>query len=189
MAEPLGADPRVARAQLGDDLAFTELYDEYAPRVYRFLLLRVRQPADAEDLLQRVFLKVIETLPGYQERGLPFGAWLFRIARNSAIDFDRTRRANATLDDVMEQPDDQPGPAALAEQTLARARVHEALATLTDEQRDVVIYRFLAGLSPAEIGQVMGKREGTVRALQFRALHSLRKLGRESFDDLRGSVP
>jgi RNA polymerase sigma-70 factor (ECF subfamily) len=188
MAEPVIADPRVARARAGDELAFTELYDEYAPRVYRFLLLRVRQPADAEDLLQRVFLKVIEALPGFEERGLPFGAWLFRIARNTAIDFERARRAASVLDDLVEQPDELPGPAALAEQALARARVREALATLTDEQRDVVAYRFLAGLGPAEIGRLMGKREGTVRALQFRALQALRKLGRESFDDLLGSV-
>jgi len=63
----------------------------------------------------------------------------------------------------MEQPDELPGPAALAERALARARVREALATLTDEQRDVVAYRFLAGLSPAEISRLTGKREGTIR--------------------------
>jgi RNA polymerase sigma-70 factor (ECF subfamily) len=188
MAEPVVADPRIARARAGDELAFTELYDEYAPRVYRFLLLRVRQPADAEDLLQRVFLKVIEALPGFQERGVPFGAWLFRIARNASIDFERARRATGTLDALVDEPDALPGPAALVEQAVARARVHDALATLTPEQRDVVAYRFLAGLSPAEIGNLMGKREGTIRALQFRALQSLRRLGREAFDDLLGSV-
>lgn len=69
-------------------------------------------------------------------------------------------------------------------QASARARVREVLATLTDEQRDVVIYRFVAGLSPAEIGSLMGRREGSVRALQFRALQALRRLGRESFDGL-----
>jgi RNA polymerase sigma-70 factor (ECF subfamily) len=188
MAEAVNVDPRVAQARAGDELAFTELYDEYAPRVYRFLLLRVREPADAEDLLQRVFLKVIEALPSFQERGLPFGAWLFRIVRNTAIDFERARRPTTTLDAFVERPDDLPGPAVLVERALARSRLREALTMLTEEQRDVIVYRFLAGLGPAEIGKLMGKREGTIRALQFRALQALRRMGREAFDDLLGDL-
>ena len=81
----------LARARAGDSQAFAAIYDAYAGRLYRFLMLRVREPADAEDLLQRVFVNVIEALPRYQDRGLPFGAWLFRIARNVAIDFARAR--------------------------------------------------------------------------------------------------
>ena len=170
MAEPVTTDPRVALARAGDDGAFASLYDEYSPRLYRFLLLRVQEPADAEDLLQRVFLKVIEALPAFEDRGLPFGAWLFRIARNAAIDFERSHRSTAPLDALVDRPVETPGPEVLAEQSLARARVREALALLTAEQRDVVVYRFIGGLTPAEIGRLMGKREGTVRALQFRAI-------------------
>ena len=184
MVKPVMTDPRVPLARAGDERAFTSLYDEYAPRLYRFLLLRVREPSDAEDLLQRVFLKVIEALPTFEDRGLPFGAWLFRLARNAAIDFERGRRPTVALDELADQPSETPGPAELAQQSRGRARVRQSLEVLTEEQRDVVVYRFLAGLSPAEVGQLMGKREGTIRALQFRALQTLRRLGREAIEDL-----
>lgn len=170
----------VARAKAGDSQAFDELYDRYAARVYRYALARVAEPADAEDLLQRVFLKVIEALPRYEDRGVPFGAWLFRIARNAVVDQGRVPQPTTTLDAALGHVDGAYGPDRLVEQAADRALVRAALIELTPEQRDVVLYRFFAGLSPREIGLLMGKREGTVRALQFRALATLRrKLGAE----------
>jgi RNA polymerase sigma-70 factor (ECF subfamily) len=180
MGETLTIDELVTRAKAGDEDAFSGLYDEYAPRVHRFLLMRVSEPADAEDLAQRVFLKVIESLPRFEERGLPFGAWIFRIARNTAIDFARSGRPSAPLDEVLGRPDDSLGPAAVAERAAERTQIRAALATLTTEQREVIVYRFFAGLTPPEIGHLMGKREGSIRALQFRALEALRRLGAES---------
>ncbi|MGH2465704.1 MAG: RNA polymerase sigma factor, partial [Candidatus Limnocylindrales bacterium] len=76
----------VAQARSGDPEAIARLYDLYAARVYRFALVRVESRADAEDILQQTFVKMIEALPRYEDRGLPFAAWLFRIARNSMID-------------------------------------------------------------------------------------------------------
>jgi RNA polymerase sigma-70 factor, ECF subfamily len=181
VGETLAIDEFVARAKAGDADAFTALYDEYAERVYRFLLGRVQEPADAEDLLQRVFLNVIESLSSFEQRGVPFGAWIFRIARNAAIDFGRARRSSAPLDAILDRADDSLGPAGLAEQSAARTEIQAMLATLTDEQRDVITYRFFAGLTPSEIGLLMGKREGSIRALQFRALQALRRLDLESF--------
>jgi RNA polymerase sigma-70 factor (ECF subfamily) len=165
----------LAAAKAGDSRAFAVIYDQYAGRLYRFLLLRVSEPADAEDLLQRVFVKVIEALPRYEDRGLPFGAWLFRIARNVAIDFARGRADDQVLATAEDHHDDSHEPAMLAELTADRRAVREALETLTREQRDVLVYRYFAGLSPREIGGLMGKREGSVRALQFRALATLRR--------------
>jgi RNA polymerase sigma-70 factor (ECF subfamily) len=182
MDETLAIDELVARAKAGDADAWAALYDRFADPIYRFLFARVQQPADVEDLLQRVFLKVIEALPLYEERGLPFGAWLFRIARNTVIDFARARRPSAPLEDALEHPDDTPGPAALAERADTRTRIRTALSTLTDEQRDVIVYRFFAGLTPSEIGALMGKREGSIRALQFRALATLRRGGLAGLD-------
>jgi RNA polymerase sigma-70 factor (ECF subfamily) len=164
----------VARAVAGEHAAITEIYDAFAGRIYRFALLHAREPADAEDLLQRTFLKVIEGLPRYQDRGLPFAAWIFRIARNVAIDHGRSRRDQATLDAVQEQPDSRRGPEELAEATADQEIVRAALLQLTSEQRDVIMYRFFAGLSHGEIAALMGKREGSVRGLQFRALEALR---------------
>ncbi len=151
-----------------------EIYDAFAGRIYRFVLVHAREPSDAEDLLQRTFLKVIEGLPRYEHRGLPFAAWIFRIARNTAIDHGRSRRGESTLDDVRERPDLGRGPAELAEASADQDAVRAALLLLTPEQRDVIEYRFFAGLSHREIGILMGKREGSVRGLQFRALETLR---------------
>src|SRR4051812_1691439 len=160
----------VARAREGDAGAFRALYERYAPLIYRFSLFRVRNAADAEDITQRVFVKVIEALPRYQERGVPFGAWVFRIARNAVIDFERGRRPRDPLDVLEFQAADGPGPAELAEADLERQILVEGIAQLTREQQEVISYRFFGGLSPAEIGEVMGKREGSIRALQFRAI-------------------
>ena len=165
----------VAKAGTGDPSSIAALYDLYAARVYRFVLVRVHEPSDAEDLLQRIFLKVIEALPGYEPRGLPFAAWLFRIARNTVIDHERTRHEHASLDDVAQRSDERAGPEELAEVAFERDAIRAALELLTSEQRDVITYRFFAGLSPREIGELMDRREGAIRALQFRAIQTLRE--------------
>ncbi len=165
----------VRRAKSGDGEAFASLYDRYAMRVYRFALARLGSPEAAEDLLQEVCLKVVEALPRYEERGTPFGAWLFRIARNAVIDHVRAATPSEPLDAVIDLHDDAPGPAELAELKGDAALLISALDRLTPEQRDVVVYRFFAGLSPVEIASVMDRREGTIRALQFRALGALRR--------------
>jgi len=167
-------DRVVAKSVAGDQAAIGELYDTFAERVYRFLLVHAREPADAEDLLQRTFLKVIEGLPRYEARGLPFAAWIFRIARNTVIDHSRTRRDHASLDAVSDRPDDRRGPAELAEVASEQEDIRSALLMLTADQREVIIYRFFAGLTPREIGSLMGRREGSIRALQFRAMEVLR---------------
>jgi RNA polymerase sigma-70 factor (ECF subfamily) len=164
-------------AQAGNAEAFGVLYERFALRVYRYLLARVSEPTDAEDLLQRVFLKVVEALPRYEDRGLPFGAWLFRIANNTLVDFQRTDHRTSSLEILEQRGDLVHEPARISETAEERAAVRAALDHLPPEQRDVLVYRFFAGLSPAEIAIVMGKRQGTVRVLQFRALRRLRAVG------------
>ena len=168
-------DRLVSRAQSGDADAFGAIYDIYAERVYQFILVRVGQPADAEDLLQQVFLKVVESLPRYEQRGFPFGAWVFRIARNAVIDFGRARRDLEHLgdDDGWAIGPVQPGD--LVERAADLDAIRVALGELTREQRDVIVFRFFGGLSHAEIGVLIGKREGTVRVIQHRALEALRR--------------
>ena len=165
----------VERVQQGDPAALGALYDRFAERVYRFSLFRVGNHADAEDLTQRTFLKMIEAMPRYQRRGIPFEAWLFRLARNATVDLMRARRAHEPLESVHEMRSLVPGPEAAAEQADELAATRRAMRELTEEQREVISYRFAAGLTPREIGLLMGKREGTVRALQFRALNAMRK--------------
>ena len=168
-------DTLVNRAKAGDAEAFGALYDLYAERVYRFVVVRVPQPADGEDILQQVFLKVIEALPRYEQRGLPFGAWLFRIARNTVIDFGRTRRVAEPLGDEAGRKVDPLDPGLVIEQRADLDEIRAALDELTSEQRDVIVFRFFAELSHAEIGAILGKREGTVRVIQHRALEALRR--------------
>jgi RNA polymerase sigma-70 factor (ECF subfamily) len=173
--DALVIDALVERAARRDADAFRALYEHFAPRLYRFVVVRVHDPSDAEDLVQRVFVKMIEALPRYEQRGLPFAAWVFRLARNAVIDFERTRRPTQDLDAVADREGGDPGPDELAERSYDHERLLQAMQGLTGEQRDVVALRFFGGLSPAEIGALMDKREGSIRALQFRALETLRR--------------
>jgi RNA polymerase sigma-70 factor (ECF subfamily) len=165
----------VERAKAGDRAALGELYDRLAGRVYRFALFRVGSRADAEDLMQRTFLKMIETLPRYRQRGIPFEAWFFRLARNAVIDHLRRRRTHEPLAALVNTEDAGPSPEDAAELAAEFGRIREAITKLTPIQQEVIAYRFTAGLTPREVGALMGKREGTVRALQFRALQALRR--------------
>jgi RNA polymerase sigma-70 factor (ECF subfamily) len=174
----------VAAAKHGDAMAFGRIFDIYHRPIYRFIVARTHSQADAEDLTQLVFLKALEALPRYEARGIPFGGWLFRLARNAVIDHARTRREHADLDAVLERPGTEPEPESgilAREETEA---IGQALAALTDEQREAIELRFFAGLSAREAAAVMGKQEGTVRGLQFRAIAALRRqLGLDAVDD------
>ncbi len=165
----------VQRARGGDSDAFGSLYDLFAPRLHRYVRFRVREPSDAEDLVQRVFVSVLEALPRYEQRGVPFAAWLFRLAHNAVIDFARTSREHRPLDSIADSPTDTPGPAEAAVRSSDLATLDAAIRTLTPDQQQVIACRFFAGLSSAETARVLGRREIAVRALQFRALGALRR--------------
>ena len=165
----------VTEARTGDSWAFGMIFDHYHDSIYRFIASRVQRPSDAEDLTQLVFVKVLEALPRYESRGIPFGGWLFRLARNAVIDFVRTRHDHADLEAVAEQAQVKAG---LDEMVIVRQEldaVEAALATLTDEQREAIALRFFSGLSAREAAEAMGKQEGTIRGLQFRAIAALRR--------------
>jgi RNA polymerase sigma-70 factor (ECF subfamily) len=165
----------VEQAQAGDAEAFGRIFDHYHDPLYRFVASRVGRPADAEDLTQLVFVKALEALPRYEARGAPFGGWLFRLARNTVIDHVRTRRDHVDLEALAERPGDDDGPDDIAAMREALDDVAEALAELTDEQRDAIALRFFAGLSAREAAIAMGKQEGTIRGLQFRGIAALRR--------------
>ena len=175
MADGDAIDGLVQRARGGDADAFASLYDLFAPRLHRYVRFRVREPSDAEDLVQRVFVSVLEALPRYEQRGVPFAAWLFRLAHNAVIDFARTTRDHRPLDSVADSPTDEPGPAEAAVRSSDRATLDAAIRTLTPDQQQVIACRFFAGLSSTETAQVLGRREIAVRALQFRAIGALRR--------------
>lgn len=165
----------VLDAKAGDAWAFGRLFDELHEPVYRFIASRVARPTDAEDLTQLVFVKALEALPRYEPRGVPFGGWLFRLARNTIIDHARTRHDHAELDAAADRPADGAGPEHVALLRQDLDAVARALAQLTDEQREAIELRFFAGLSAREAAEAMGKQEGTVRGLQFRAIAAMRR--------------
>lgn len=168
-------DRLVEQAKAGDAWAFGLIFDHYHLPVHRYIASRVQRPADAEDLTQLVFVKALEALPRYEARGIPFGGWLFRLARNTVIDHLRTRHEHADLEAAAGHAIGDAGP---DEVTITRQELDEvaaALALLTDEQRDAIALRFFAGLSAREAAEVMGKQEGTIRGLQFRAIAALRR--------------
>ena len=165
----------VAEAQRGSTEAFGRIFDEYVGPIHRFIVSRVNRPSDAEDLTQLVFVKALEALPRYEARGIPFGGWLFRLARNAIIDEIRTRRDHLSLVAATTRETEEAGPEAMAALRDDLDRVAAALAELTDDQREVIELRFFAGLSTYEAAVAMGRQEGTIRGLQFRAIAALRR--------------
>ena len=168
-------DRLVAEAKGGDPEAFGRIFDAYSGPIYRFVASRVRSPSDAEDLTQLVFVKALEALPRYEARGIPFGGWLFRLARNAIIDQIRTRRDHLSLVSAVTRETDDAGPEASAALRDDLDRVAQAMTELTDDQREVIELRFVGGLSVLEAATAMGRQEGTVRGLQFRAIAALRR--------------
>jgi RNA polymerase sigma-70 factor (ECF subfamily) len=174
----------VERARGGDGAAFAAIYDVFAVRVYQFFRFRVPASDAAEDLTQRVFLKMIEQLHNYESRGIPFAAWVFRISRNAWIDEARATRPSMPLEALAASPSAADGPEALAAAAMESDALRSAIAALPPDQREVIACRFFADLSPRETAAQMGRSEGSVRVLQHRALASLRRrlphAGRES---------
>jgi len=168
----------VQRARQGEPEAFEHLYEANFDRIYRYLMLRVGNRADAEDITQQVFLKALEAIKSFRPRGAPFSSWLFRIAHNQVVDHYRKRNRERTLplDEARSASAGNSDPADIAEQNLRLEQVAAACSYLTDAQREVISLRFAAGLSVAEAAMAMGKTEGAVKVMQHDALVKLRRL-------------
>jgi RNA polymerase sigma-70 factor (ECF subfamily) len=166
----------VKKAVKGDEAAFGELYDAYVDSIYRFIYLRVEDQQTAEDITSTVFLKSWEKLGSYKERGVPFRAWLFRIARNAVIDHYRTRKEAAPLEAVVNTYDTDARTVSESVGTRLEAeKVIEVMQQLTADQRNVLTLKLVHGLNTKEVARALGKRQGAVRALQMRGLQALAK--------------
>ncbi|MBI2330820.1 MAG: sigma-70 family RNA polymerase sigma factor [Chloroflexi bacterium] len=176
-SEPLlsGEFHLIVQAKSGDSEAFGRLYDAYIERVYQYVFFRVSDDFTAEDLTSQVFLKAWENLGSYKPNGSPFVAWLYTIAKNLVVDHYRTQKEVLSLDDVTAI---ESGEEALDEQAELRFELRamrDSLHLLTDDQQQVLILKFIAGLPNESIAKVMNKQEGAIRALQMRALQALAK--------------
>jgi RNA polymerase sigma-70 factor, ECF subfamily len=153
----------IARAKDGDRDALHFLYVRYADHVHACVQRIVRDPHEAQDLTQTVFTKLIRVIANYEDRGLPFSAWLGRVARNTALDHVRASRM-VPCEEVFTGADHS---REVATERLSSLR--EALAQLPEAQREVLVLRHIAGLSPTEIAERLGKSEGSVHGLHHRA--------------------
>lgn len=168
----------VERAQAGEAEAFGKLYDQYSDTVYRYIYYRVGGKATAEDLTSETFLRALRRISTFTWQGRDFGAWLVTIARNLVADhFKSSRfRLEVTTGEMLDANEVERSPEDSVLESLSNAALLEAVRKLNPQQQECVTLRFLQGLSVAETARVMGKNEGAIKTLQYRAVRTLARL-------------
>lgn len=164
----------ILSAQQGHAEPVSAIYRYYHQRIFRYLYYRVGDQQTAEDLTSDVFLRMVRSLNEFHVEGAPFHAWLFRIARNIAIDYFRLSRTRPTV----ELPEAQPASAnteRIVEQSLTSESLQRALIQINEEQREVIIMRFVLGMNLAETAQAIHRSEDAVKGLQRRGLMALKE--------------
>ncbi len=165
----------IQQACSGDRAAMSELYRRHVDRIYQYVRYRVGDDTLAEDITADVFVRALESIAQYDDRGAPFAAWLYRIASARVIDHWRSTRRRPTT--PLEEAD--PSEELLADEETDQVDIvqHDlllkAVRELTDDQQSVIVLRFMQGFGTVEVAQILGKTEGAVKALQRRALESL----------------
>ncbi len=168
----------IRKAQQGDTRAFGDLYEAHAPVVFRYIFAHLDSRMDAEDLTAEVFLKAWQSLPKYTDRGAPFLAFLFRIARNALVDHYRQNSRQDSKDpNDMDgyRAEDSPEPIDVVGSQMEHQVMRQVLCRLRPDYQTVLTLRFISELSPQETAQVMNRSEGAIRVLQHRALAALRE--------------
>ena len=176
-AKELAAERGLIEASQEDPRRFDKLYERYFYRVYAYALARMGDPSMAEDVTSETFRQAFQNLSHFQWRGVPFSSWLFRIAANNASDMRGS--GESALADLIDEPVDPANELAKVEE---RAQFYQLVDRLPDDQRRVIVLRFAQEKRIGEIATAMGRSEGAVKQLQFRALQSLRAWVGESHD-------
>jgi RNA polymerase sigma-70 factor (ECF subfamily) len=165
----------VERAIGRDREAFGALYDRHVVRVYRHIYYMCGNAAEAEDLTAQAFLQAWEAIERYQIRGAPFVSWLLRIAHNLGVSHLRSRRDNGELPETLVDHGRHGNPEEVLQRNSDADSVRQAILGLRDEQRQVIILRFVEDLAYPEVAEIVGKSVAAVRVIQHRALNALRK--------------
>ena len=171
-----GEHELIIRAQNGDAEAFGDLYENYLDTIYRYVYYRLQNHQDAEDLTEMVFLKAWQKIPDYSIGKTPFVAWLYRIAHNRVIDHYRTRKDTLSLSEQVPIRDEKMD---LEEHVLSQEEkrtLSKAINQLSPLHQHVLVLRFISGLKPSEVADVLDRNVGAVRVLQHRALKALHAL-------------
>ena len=166
----------IARAKT-DKEAFGQLYELYVERIYNYVYYRVGNEADAEDLTSKIFYRALQHIGRYEDKGVPFSAWLYRIARNLVANWyrDQSRRTIISLDDIAQWQFSGEGPELSAEWEENQEALLAAIRRLPTERQEMLILKFVDRQSNAEIGRIMGRSEGAIKSLYHRTLLSLRE--------------
>lgn len=172
------------RVRQYDETAIAEIYDRYSSRIYNYILHRLGDAALAEDLTATVFVHMLKAIRTSTAWRVSFSGWLYRIAHNLVVDHYRSRPQGEelTLDERLIASESDP--AHSIDQSLAMQQLRWALGYLTEDQSQVIVLKFIEELSNAEVAYILGKSEGAVKSLQFRALAALRRL--MSTDEIAG---
>lgn len=171
----------IKKAQKGEAEAFGELYDQYLPKIYRFVRVKVSQREEAEDLTHQAFLNAWKNIGQYSPQGHTFGTWLYRIARNVVTDhYRRTSTAQEielkeTILPAQIKIDTNPAPDELLDEHIRQDRIFRAIRHLKEGEQDVLIMRFIEDMSIKEVAEVLGKTESAVKVMQHRALKKARE--------------
>lgn len=152
------------------------LFEDHYDRIARYIYTRIGDKTEAEDLASEVFLKALESLKTYQDRGLPMQAWLYKIAHNLVVDHLRKVTKFKVFPIEEQEIPDESDPVSTAETGIEMERVKTAMQQLTESQREVLQLRFFSGLSSQEVSQILDKSDGAVREMQSAALARLRQL-------------
>jgi RNA polymerase sigma-70 factor (ECF subfamily) len=160
-----------------DPEAFGVLYERYVDQIYQYVFYRTGNRHDAEDLTAKTFYKALANLNRYEYRGLPFSAWLYRIAHNLVANWhrDRQRRKAIRLDSLVLAAKETGAAEDLIESGERAEALRDAIARLAPDRQELLILKFATGFSNREIGEVMGRSEGAIKALYHRTLLALRK--------------
>lgn len=160
-----------------DRAAFGVLYERYAKKVYSYIYYRVGSQHDAEDLAARVFHRALAHIQNYEERGVPFQAWLYRIAHNLVANWhrDRNRRKVVPLDEFIASRLRTDAPESVTEAQDEQDRLIEAIRRLPEERQQLLLLKFVERLSNQEIGEIMDRSEGAIKSLYHRTLITLRE--------------
>lgn len=167
-----------------DEEAFGQLYERYSQRIYQYIYYRTSSEDDAEDLTAKTFLRAWQHIGNYDNRGVPFSAWLYRIAHNLVANWhrDNSRRKVISLDDLNRWQVNEDGPEATALLAEDRSALLRVVRRLPADRQELLALKFVEHLSNAEIGEVMGRSEGAIKSLYHRTLIALR-------DDLQEALP
>ncbi|MEN6572396.1 MAG: sigma-70 family RNA polymerase sigma factor [Anaerolineaceae bacterium] len=179
MAEPeaLNEDNAVVRASQGDSDAFSLLYELNVNRIYNYVFYRVGSEADAEDITSRVFYRAFGHISNYVEKGVPFSAWLYRIAHNLIANWhrDNFRRNEVSLDERVDLPQRIEPPERSLEQTQEIEMLLRGIRALSDDRQQLLVLKFTEHLSNAEIAMIMKRSEGAIKSLYHRSLVALKE--------------